>query len=216
MPVENLNLAKCYPAVATQQPLLQRLISAIDPGHFSSLVLTPQVASARAIEINAFVQLQKEAEKSSIVVLSPRPFVDQGSSQPTMPGGRSGPNGLAITVVEEELPFDLSNVAGELAGGRFATGNGLAQVDEGERVPIGGSEMGRCAFRLLFNKLSSLLAEWTEHGMLPDAMEPVFRVAVVGLAAVHDAVPVAAIGGANVLADAVRLVQKVMSQPKCR
>ena len=43
-----------------------------DPGHFSSPVLTAQVASACAIAISDFVQLPNEPEKSSIDVLSPR------------------------------------------------------------------------------------------------------------------------------------------------
>ncbi len=47
-------------------------IQAIDPGHFPSPNLMPQVASACAIAINDFVQFPNEPEKSSIDVLSPR------------------------------------------------------------------------------------------------------------------------------------------------
>src|SRR5687768_5721155 len=52
--------------------------------------------------------------------------------------------------------------------------------------------------------------------MLADAAEPVFGVFAVGLATVHDAVPVAAGWARQRLADLVRLVEKIETQPEAR
>src|SRR5262245_29264262 len=48
------------------------------------------------------------------------------------------------------------------------------------------------------------------------ATEPILGVAVVGLAAVHDSVPVAAVDGLDFLADLVRLVEEIVPQPEGR
>src|SRR5688572_6728137 len=52
--------------------------------------------------------------------------------------------------------------------------------------------------------------------MLPDPPEPILGIPVIGLAAVHDGVPVAPLKSVDILADAVRLVEKVLPQPECR
>jgi hypothetical protein len=48
-------------------------------------------------------------------------------------------------MIEQELPLDAGDFAGELVGLRPAAGNGLAQIDELEGIPSGlpGQELGR-------------------------------------------------------------------------
>src|SRR5690349_11011054 len=99
-----------------------------------------------------------------------------------------------------------------MAGERFA------EVDETVGIPGSLLAKVRHVLRKIvfrsFRKVASSLRQRLKDGMLADAAEPVFRVPVVRLAAMHDAVPVTAVRGINLLADGMGLVEKVMEEPE--
>ena len=59
-----------------------------------------------------------------------------------------------------------------------------------------------------------LLVERFEHPVLADAAEPILAVAKVSFHAMHNPVPVAALGRFDVLADRVRTIQFIVQQPQ--
>ena len=79
----------------------------------------------------------------------------------------------------------------------------LAVIDEGDRVPR------RLERRL---DLRCALREGGKDRVLPDLAEPVRCVSRVGLLAVHDGVPVAAVGVFDGLRDLVRVVPESRAQ----
>src|SRR4051794_4892045 len=102
-------------------------------------------------------------------------------------------------MVKQELPFQSRDFTGEALAPRAVASDRLAQIDEAKGVPrrLGGEKLGRSIELRLSRQLASRTGQWLKDGMLAHAAKPVFRIAIVRLAAVHDAVPVTAVDRVN-------------------
>src|SRR5262249_38043437 len=124
--------------------------------------------------------------------------------------GRSS-HRLAVAIVEQDPPLLPLNLSAERFAGRPASQAGFATVGnvEGLAGRRGCEELRRWMQLGSRSKFSRGGADRVEDRMVADAAEPVFGVGEVRLSAVHQAVPVAAGGGVDRLADLMRLVEKV-------
>lgn len=134
-----------------------------------------------------------------------------------MRSGRLG-NRLAIGIVKQQLPFKESDALHERFGRSLCAGNPFAQIDESIGVPVvrfGKKEgIGNEVAILRERQLGRFSRKLGINRVLADLAEPIFRVRPIGLAAMHDAVPITAGGRVNVLADRVRTVEKIEQQPQ--
>src|SRR5438132_7554303 len=90
-------------------------------------------------------------------------------------------------VVKEQLPFEPLNLAGEFFLGRTRVADALHRVNKTKGITVLEAEG------------SGLFREPRKYRMVPDAAEPILGVGSVRLPAVHDAVPVTAGVGVNLL-----------------
>jgi len=133
------------------------------------------------------------------------PFADSGSATQR----------VLIAQVEKELPFAELDLATEIGRRSVFQCRGRHQVDESERVPVllsGKVLRGAIEFCVSGGCGSQFFGCRRERGedfVVAHAAEPVFRVFVVGLATVHDAMPEAATWIMNFLADGVGFVEEV-------
>lgn len=67
--------------------------------------------------------------------------------------------------------------------------------------------------RICGSKLCCNLLQRSKYWMLTNAMKPIFAVGEIRLSSVHDAVPIAAGGSGDGLADLVRFFQKIVIEP---
>src|SRR5262245_29690184 len=126
--------------------------------------------------------------------------------------GPSGTDGPTVAIVEQKLPFALLDFETQ-RDQRRVVGRALAQIDEIKWIPI--RRVGQVGGRwevCVAGQLARSGGQRTEDGMLTDAAKPVLRVAKIPLAAMHDAVPKAAVGVVDRLTDLVRLVEEVVAQ----
>jgi hypothetical protein len=103
---------------------------------------------------------------------------------------------------EEELPFEVLHLEGELFFGGAGVTDLFDEVHEAGRVGEVVAES------------RGLLAELVEDEVRTQLAEPILAIPGVGLAAVLDGVPVASFGGVQILSDVVGLFPKVMSKPQ--
>ena len=115
-------------------------------------------------------------------------------------------------MIKQNLPFQTCNLAGKLFAPRAAAPDGLAKIDKAKRIPrrLGGEILSRSIELRLGRKLPSAVRQRLKNRMLRHAMKPVFGVPIVGLAAMHDPVPEAALDGVKFLADRMRLIKKIV------
>src|SRR5262245_34986700 len=100
----------------------------------------------------------------------------------------------AITMVEQQLPLEPLDLLAQLGARRLAGQGRLTEVDEAERIPARLREqvVGRPIVRLARRQVAGKPLQRLDHRMSAYLAEPVLGVRKVGLAAVKDAVPVAA------------------------
>ena len=106
---------------------------------------------------------------------------------------------MRSTVFEQSNPFGNGHVV-DGGVGRCRRRGVLARIDKIVVTP----------------SLGCLLIEYFENWMRPNLAAPVFTVSEIALHAVHDSVPVTALGRRNVLADRVRTIEEIVQQPKSR
>ena len=123
-----------------------------------------------------------------------------------------------VAMLEQQPPFDLGDLSAEFSARRTAPRHRFAQIDEAHGVPsrLLHQESSRRLAGRLAGQFVCRRAESREDRVVSDSLEPVFRIGEIGLAAMHDSVPVAATGRGQSLADAVRLVEKIVDQPQAR
>jgi hypothetical protein len=101
---------------------------------------------------------------------------------------------------------------------RLAASCCFAEINEGESVPVGliRDELGPFVCTGFASDLLGGRTQSRKDFVLANSAEPVFGIGEIWLSAVHDAVPIAAGGCVNILADRVRIVQKVVQEPQPR
>ena len=119
-------------------------------------------------------------------------------------------------VLEENRKFGGLHGAERLDGfiSRWTDRRVFTGVDEGERIPP--STRDQFCFKHAVvsgaQQRGGLRGQFRETRMRTDAVEPVFGVAVVRLAPVHETVDITAVGALNGLGDGVRRIQVVVPE----
>ena len=88
----------------------------------------------------------------------------------------------------------------------------LAQVDERKRVPIRriAQKVGRNIYIELLRQIPGCVIQPLENGMSANASKPVLGIGEIRFSSMHNAMPVAAGGGMQLLTDRMRMVQVAM------
>ncbi len=129
---------------------------------------------------------------------------------------RRSAGGPLIAVVEQDLPFALCHLTAERLCRAGAADRRFTGVHKRKRVPplLFRQEPPAFIDRTDSRQFADLATQPWKRRMVADAAEPVLRVGIVPLAAMHDAVPEAARLIGNALADRVGFVQEVVQQPQ--
>lgn len=119
-------------------------------------------------------------------------------------------------IVKEGIPLNCRDLAGQLFKPVSSASGLLAQVDKPKGIPaVGGLEPACCRRDIAIGELyPHAVCQRACQRVVAHLPKPVRRVAGVGLAAVHDAVPPAALGGVNGLTHAVGILQKPVPEPE--
>ena len=119
-------------------------------------------------------------------------------------------------VVKEGIPLNCSNLAHQLFKPVTSASGLLTKVNKPNGIPVvGGLEPVGCRRDVATGKLRPhAVCQRACQRVVAHLPKPVRRVAGVGLAAVHDAVPPAALGGVNGLTHSVGILQKPVPEPE--
>src|SRR5689334_9996474 len=111
-------------------------------------------------------------------------------------------------VIEKQSPLQILNRPAQRLEFRFMAGS-LAQVHESERIPVPARQKVVPGL-MRTGELGRPSGETGEDRMPADAAKPVLGVGEIGLAPMHDAMPVAAFDLVELLTDGVRLIEKIV------
>src|SRR3954465_10710162 len=113
---------------------------------------------------------------------------------------------------KQNLEFNFLNALEKGLIQRRGAASAFAGVDKSARVPFGIFQIADnlCEHFFLcvgFRELDSAFGNFWKSWMIADAMKPIFGVAVVGFASMHDGVNERAIRSFDFLRDAMRFVE---------